>query len=344
MSVQYHKEIFSNEHLKLKVNFFGLKDDIASAESLSMSIYSYNNNGQPIFSETLNFDQIRSLYDHLNQISIVKKSGPKASSKFLESTDEIVDIVNKFRNVSPELLEVILSKLKTEDKIESLVSFLSENEINTISAIQHYRSWIIEIENLKKLLAFEEAGNLVEQIKTDSTLSEYRAGQPEKIFQNWIEKNYPWVFGVDYIKKHDVRAIALHSEGDLLMESMEGFLDLIELKRPSHNIFGPVDQSHKSYYPSTDLSKVIGQCLFYLQKMDDMKLVLEKEYKTKVIRPRIKIIIGRTKDFIDEQYNALRMLNCQLTHLEIISYDDIIKYGEKMIALIAEEKKPQPAK
>lgn len=137
---------------------------------------------------------------------------------------------------------------------------------------------------------------------------------------------------IEYIKKYDARKIALLSEGDLLMESMDGFLDLIELKRPKlkSGIFN-YDDSHKSYYPSTDLSKVIGQCLFYLQRMDDYKLNLEKEHKVKILRPRIKIILGRTNDFNDHQFEALRMLNSDLNHIQIISYDYLLSCGEKII-------------
>ncbi len=80
------------------------------------------------------------------------------------------------------------------------------------------------------------------------------------------------------------------------------------------------------------MSEVIGQCLFYLQKMDIYKAILEEEYKVKVLRPRIKIIAGRTKDFNDEQYKALRMLNCNLNHIQIISYDYLLSCGTKLIS------------
>jgi Domain of unknown function (DUF4263) len=332
MSIQYDKEILSNENLKLKINFFGINDDIANAADLKMSVYAFAKDGEPKFSEILDFGQIKSLYDHLNQISIIRNSILPTTSKFIESTAEINDLLIKLHNVNPDTLKIVLSKLKEEDKIKALFEFLSEYEIDALASSQRFQLWKVEIENLKKIIAFEEAGKVVEETNKDLSLAAYHGKQPEKIFQNWIEKNHLWIFGIDYLKKHDARKIALYSEGDMLMESIDGYLDLIELKRPSHPIFSTIDASHKSYYPSTDLSKVMGQCLFYLQKMDDFKVNLEKEYKVKIIRPRIKIIIGRTKDFNDDQYNALRMLNCQLTHIEIISYDTLLKYGEKMIA------------
>ena len=47
--------------------------------------------------------------------------------------------------------------------------------------------------------------------------------------------------------------------------------------------------------------------------MDNLKLLLQVKHKVKVLRPRIKIIIGRTSEFNEEQYEAYRELGYQLT-------------------------------
>ncbi|MCK9399185.1 MAG: DUF4263 domain-containing protein [Bacteroidales bacterium] len=335
MSIQYDKEIFSNNNFSLKVNYSGIKDSVVESSSLIMSVYAYDKTGKPIFSESLNFEQIKSLYEHLNQISIITDSTQTTSGKFIETTGEVIDILNKLNNLDPNILKVVLNKLKN---IESIQASLSEVEdkmgvpiLENITAYEKFKFWKEEIKNLELLLQLEETGDIVKEIKGQQSLRAYIAGQPEKIFQNWIERNHQWVFGVEYTKIKKGRKIALFSEGDLLMESMDGFLDLIELKRPQYGIL-KLDKSHKSYYPSSDLSKVIGQCLYYLEKMDNLKMNLEQEHKVKILRPRIKIVLGRTKDFNEEQYNVLRMLNSNLNHIQIISYDYLLSCGEKMIS------------
>lgn len=115
------------------------------------------------------------------------------------------------------------------------------------------------------------------------------------------------------------------------MESADGFIDLIELKRPKFPIFD-YDDSHKCYHPSKELSKVLGQCLHYIKKLDVYKLHLENEYKVKVLRPRIKVIIGRTCNFNDEQCEALRMLNSNLCQIEVVSYDALLFCGETILS------------
>lgn len=233
-----------------------------------------------------------------------------------------------------EALKRHLMTILSDEKGLEALSKLAESQsiVEAISAAYRQQMYQKEIKNLEKLLELEEAGNIVESIKNEESLKEYTAGQPEKIFHKWIEKNL-WVFGVDYAKKHDARKIAIASEADLLVESIDGFLDLIELKRPKLSCeFLKLDSSHKSYYPSPELSQAIGQCLLYLQKMADMKLVLEKDYKVQIIRPRVKIVIGRTNQFNSEQLKALRMLNSNLNHIQIVSYDYLLSCGRKIIA------------
>jgi len=331
MSTQYHKEIVSNGELTLQVNFSGIKNGVTNTTDLKMSFYVYDKFGTPKFSEVLEFKQIKSLFDHLNQISIIRDPSSSVSGKFIEASQEVSELFNKLVTIDPGILTIILNKFKGDEKLEALLTALSEIEIDDLFTLQKRQAWQTEIDNLEKLLELEEAGNIVNEIKTIESLKPYIAGQPEKIFQNWIEKNHLWIFGVEYIKKYDARKIALFSEGDLLMESMDGFLDLIELKRPKLHLFS-YDPNHKSYYPSPELSAVIGQCLFYLEKMDDFKLNIEKEYKVKMLRPRIKIIAGRTNSFIESQYNSLRMLNCNLNSIQIISYDYLLSCGKKAIA------------
>lgn len=70
------------------------------------------------------------------------------------------EILKRFDNVDPALLGTLLSKLNEKEKVESLVTFLSENEINAVSAIQKQKSWLKEIENLRRLLVLEEKGKL----------------------------------------------------------------------------------------------------------------------------------------------------------------------------------------
>lgn len=321
MSISYDESIFYNNNTVLKINYTGIKNGIADTDNLKMSVYAYRkDNGSPLFSADLNIENMQLLYQQLNSISIIRDSSKTESGKFLELKDGIHSALKGLSLKDLNSLVKLLSKFDAEEEVA----------LDNIIAAQKIVAWQTQLSNLELLLELEDNGNIVLDIKKYQNLNQYVAGQPEKIFQNWIEKNL-WIFGVEYIEKYDARKIAFFSEGDLLMESMDGFLDLIELKRPKYDVF-QYDSNHKSYYPSRELSAALGQCLLYLQKLDEYKANLEKEYKVKVLRPRIKIVAGMTKNFNDEQYEAMRMLNSNLNHIQIISYDYLLDCGEKILA------------
>lgn len=330
--MHFEKVIFENDALKLMINYSWITGDCAVAEDLKLSIYAFSKKTfSQIFFETLNIEQVRGLFHHLNSISLVNQ-GKERTGKFIETTDELLNIINWFESFEPQILREVLEKIDVENKFKVLLDILTEVDIQNLSAAYKQKSYLQEIQNLEVLLQLEDDGDIVNKIKEYSILETYVAGQPEKIFQNWLEKNL-WVFGVEYVKKHDYRKIALFSEADILLESIDGFLDLIELKRPKVGrwIF-KYDKSHDSYYPSNELSEVIWQCLFYLQKMSELKLNLEKEYKVKILYPRIKILIWRTIDFTEDEYTALKMLNSHLHCIQIVSYDYILSCGKKVLA------------
>lgn len=332
MSIAYHRELFNNGSLKLMANFSKIKGDVAD-ENLKLNLYAFDKDGVPVFSESLDLVEIRALYKHLDLISIIKE-GKSQSSKFIENTDEIKLLLEKLGDSDLETILSLLEKFSSEEKIKGLLESLSDLEIENLHGAYKHKLIKQEIDNLKELIELELNSSITSEIDKHQNLIKYKAGQPEKIFQNWIELNL-WVFGIDYIKKHDARKIALFSEGDLLMESVDGYLDLIELKRPNHDLF-KFDKSHSCNYPHPNLSQVIGQSLFYLQKLDDYKHNIEKEYKVKVIMPRIKIIIGNNKDFTDEMSDSLRMLNSNLNSIQIITYNDLISFGNLILASLEE--------
>lgn len=331
MTTSYDLDIVANESFVLKINFSGIKEGETSVDTLVMSIYAYRSDtGSPIFSHSLWVDEIRRLYGHLSGISLIKDCEVEKSWKFIEASEGVVELIKDLESIEPGIIRTVFDKFQEEERILRILSVLTEIEAENLHAAHKYQQYRKELDNLKELLRLEKVWNIVSDIVSVEALSPYAAGQPEKIFQNWIERNL-WIFWVDYLEKYDFRRVAFFSDADLLMKSMDGFLDLIELKRPKYDLF-KFDDSHNCHYPSGDLSKVIGQCLFYLQQMDVFKLTIESQHpETQILAPRIKIIAGRTADFSPDQYKALRILNSNLNHIQIMSYDYLVQCWEQLL-------------
>lgn len=159
----------------------------------------------------------------------------------------------------------------------------------------------------------------------------------EQEFWNWIDRN-AWVFGTEYIRKYNTRKIGIHSVADFIVESLDGYTDLIELKGSGVALFTH-DPNHDCYYPSRDLSQVIGQAVHYIRVMEDHKAILKADDDLQVLKPRVKIVIGRSKTMNPKEKEALRLLNATLHGIEIITYDEIVSRARKIVSIYEGESK-----
>ncbi len=332
MSVQFQKELLSRPGVQLYININGIdQDNITNSDDFQLTIYALNpDNSTHLFSQSLTYNESIDLFNYLKSISIIRDNTKANTAKFIEITKDLKGIISYIETLDSSLLKAILDKANENEKLKLLLDVLSESELQNLQASIKQASHQKALSNLKHLLELEETTTITDAIINYVNLKEYIAGQPEKIFQNWIEKN-TWTLGVEYIQKHAARQIGINSESDLIMETTDGFIDLIELKRPKFHLF-EYDKSHNSYYPSKELSKVIGQCMLYLKILDDYKVLLEKQHKFKLLRPRIKIIVGRSNTFTDEEFDTLRMLNSNLNHIQVITYDYLYHCGENIIS------------
>lgn len=227
--------------------------------------------------------------------------------------------VGDFTSVSKEDREFIgkvLTTFNTPEKKELLVKAKQEDVNNLYAAVK-------QAKNKKALLELRE----LMKDKVD-----------ELALQAWIAKN-TWVFGVEYLRFLDSSKIGIHSDSDFIVESLDGYADLIELKKCDFKLFN-YDSSHDSYYPSADLSQVLGQAIKYLKTMEDSRLILKDEDGLDVLKPRIKVVIGRSSTMNVKEKEALRLLNDALHNIEIITYDEIYKRAEKLIASFENQEQP----
>jgi len=321
----------------VKLNISGFDGDVLNGSSTKLSIYAYDSSrGTPLFSTNLGIEELRRLYTYLSSFSVIKENLER-SETFREIDGELKDLVEKIEKVDPTILTILLKKMSEDQRIASLLSSLTDEEFNELDASKKQASYKNELAQLDKLIKLEISSptEFVKNVEADESLLPYKAGQPEKIFQNWVEKNL-WALGGEYYKKHDARKIGINAESDLIVENAEGFIDLIELKRPSATVF-KYDESHKSYYPSPELALVIGQSLNYLKILDTYKPILEQEYKVKVIKPRVIIVIGDASNFNEEQLDSLRMLNSNLNHIKVVTYSYFLSTGQKVIDFYQEK-------
>jgi len=207
---------------------------------------------------------------------------------------------------------------------------LSSDDLDSLNGIVNLKKYSEAQVALKKLMGYisTNPSTFIDYVKSDPKTCKYEANQKEKVFQNWIENNL-WVFGTSYIRKLDITNLSFSSDSDIVMETLDGFYELIELKLPSVQLFN-FDKSHNTYYPGVELSKAVSQVLKYLQDIADYKLNIEKENNTKILFPKAKLIIG-LEPTLEGEKEALRRLNASLNNIEILTYDRLSQNTDKLI-------------
>lgn len=155
----------------------------------------------------------------------------------------------------------------------------------------------------------------------------------ENKWQQWFQTN-SWVLGSDFVKVLDERAIDTKNISDFLMKSYDGFLDVVEVKRPEGNLqFWASTKDHDNWIPHTDLIKAITQASIYIHEVEreanDLKFY--ERVGVKAIKPRCTLIYGRSHDWDKSKQEAFRLLNSNYHNLTIMTYDHVLDRAKRIL-------------
>lgn len=178
------------------------------------------------------------------------------------------------------------------------------------------------IMHARRARAIDEYNRLLESDYTEGT------------WQKWFETN-SWVLGSDFVKVLEERAIDTKNISDFLMESYDGFLDIVEIKRPEGGMrFWQSSLDHGNYVPHSDLIKAITQASKYIHEVEreaDSVKFFERVGGTRTIKPRCTLIYGRSNDWNKDQKEAFRILNSSYHNLSIMTFDHVLERASRIL-------------
>ncbi len=232
-------------------------------------------------------------------------------------------VMIKLNGESSDLTNVDSSTLS-----KAIAGILSREEI-----IEHLASRDLSQE---LVIAFKSAIRLREMQNACSELRNYLESgiTDEKVYQDWCD-NHNWVFGNAYLIKDDVRAISEGDKLDLLLPTViSGYRDIIELKKPDETVLN-WDSTHNNFYFASPVSKAIGQCHRYLDVFQEVAIKGLRDHPEIVAyHPRAIIVIGRSNEWDSNNFQALHGLNARLANITIITYDQLLAQGERLIEIL----------
>jgi Domain of unknown function (DUF4263) len=216
-----------------------------------------------------------------------------------------------------ENLEHLKAVFTNPDK-ELVLRLVIDNEIlpdDLILAVEHKRK-------MEAVKAFE---SLLQENNT------------EHLWQKWFQEN-SWVLGSEFIRVLDERDIDTHNISDFLMEAYDGFLDIVEIKRPEGGLtFWANSSDHDNLVPSQHLIKAITQSNNYIYEVERESNSVKFQERVggiKVIKPRCILIFGRSNKWTVKHYEAYRILNASFHNLTILTYDQVLERAKRILGLI----------
>lgn len=174
--------------------------------------------------------------------------------------------------------------------------------------------------------------------KRVKAVREYRAmldhDLVEQRWQEWFQRN-SWVLGSEFVRILDERRIDTQNISDFLMEAYDGFLDVVEIKRPGGGMqFWAAALDHGNSVPSTDLIKAITQASRYIHEIEleaNSLKFLANVGGVKTVKPRCVLLFGRSNQWTVEQGEAYRILNASFHNLTVLTYDHVLTRAERII-------------
>lgn len=163
----------------------------------------------------------------------------------------------------------------------------------------------------------------------------------EKI-QNIIQLLYPKY--ILYAREQTFKGIdGYDKRPDFLLVDASGFIDILEIKKPTIPILTKQASYRNNYVPVKDLSGSIQQIQKYIycltklnDKTDDFFIKLREKLPDKVIpivlNPQGILLIGRSYQFNEQQINDFEIIKRQYKNVaDILTYDDLVLRLENVI-------------
>lgn len=263
----------------------------------------------------------------------------------------------------PEVVESLAPKCEItfdEEEFDSLIKFLQEYYE---PFKQGFKAFIPvdqpftpeNAEQVKKLFLVPDRASLIEFISNQEIIPEdlslalenMRRTKAINVFENMLQKdlvennwqqwfeNNTWVLGSEFVRVLDERRIDVENISDFLMQAYDGFVDVVEIKRPEGELrFWSPSRDHGNLVPSSDLIKAITQAaryIFEIEREANSLKFLERVGGVRTVKPRAVLIFGRSSGWGDDENEAYRILNSSYHNLTIMTYDHVLDRAKRMV-------------
>lgn len=234
-------------------------------------------------------------------------------------------------NISKILKENILNDLSSDDKDELnkfIPEYIAKESVSVVNILKAYT----QIKSLKEI---------AQEIK-----NEIKNNRSESWWQDYIHKNI-LIIQQGYIQAIEKMNVIIGGTKypDYSLVTHDGFLDILEIKKPSTPLL-KLDVSRDNYYWETEISKALIQVENYIEHIsrnaDPVRSYIKDKYKIdlKVVRPRGIILAGQSLPHsVQKQKDDFRLLTQALKNITFVTYDELVTRLENYIEVLERHSK-----
>jgi Domain of unknown function (DUF4263) len=153
-------------------------------------------------------------------------------------------------------------------------------------------------------------------------------------------KDNKWIFGASYIEVLEEDRIDIHHYTDIPFAVEGGFMDIIELKKPSFRFWAANTRGEDYKYrgkflvPDAELRGAIAQLSGYIlqaEKQVDSSDYIKDHQGIVPLKPRGVVVHGRSNAWTQDHWDAFRLLNDELHGIQVITFDHLLGRAKKSL-------------
>lgn len=131
---------------------------------------------------------------------------------------------------------------------------------------------------------------------------------------------------------------------DFLLVDTNGFVDILEIKKPDVQVLTKQATYRNNYVPVREFTGAIQQiekyifCLTSLEKsqkevLDKLSDLLPDEIKPEIVNPQGILLLGRSKEFNEQQKRDFEIIKRQYKNItDIMTYDDLAQRLKNVVS------------
>lgn len=270
-------------------------------------------------------------YIPLESFELLIKKFPKTAELDYYAHARIATILKEFYPRSE------LHEIKFEEYMKRQEKSLSSTFSQTIqTAFQENAS--VEFQQFKNL-----RHNLTELLNQADSIEEHIW---QEQIHGLLRLLYPkYIAG---IREVIIKGVDRHAKRpDFLLVDANGYIDILEIKKPSVQLLTKQSSYRNNYVPVRDLAGAIQQIEKYIYCLNawgkDGEQMLQKKLSNelpsavtpKIVNPQGILILGRSDQFNRQQQDDFELIKRQYKHIaEVMTYDDLIQRIDNIIAAL----------